>query len=131
MLIFAQRYCFLGPRQLVRQKVNIRYLKANDYEMGYNDDLPMTTLNSVANAILPFVLSLLPPAISFYDSVNIFFMILVIGFFLHMFLGCLSFDVLCTWLCVQFSRNRGVIFLVKSQCVTSIDAVYLTSFYGL
>ena len=80
MLIFGQRYCFFGLRQLVRQKVNIRYLKANDYEMGYNDDLPMTTLNSVANAILPFVLSLLPPAISFYDSVNIFFMILVIGF---------------------------------------------------
>ena len=48
-------------------------LKANDYEMGYNDDLPMTTLNSVANAILPLVLSLLPPAISFYDSVIISF----------------------------------------------------------
>ena len=44
-------------------------LKGNGYHMGYNDDLPMTTLNSVANAILPLVLSLLPPAISFYDSV--------------------------------------------------------------
>ena len=45
-------------------------LKANDYHMKYNDDLPMTTLNSVANAILPLVLSLLPPVISFYDSVS-------------------------------------------------------------
>ena len=44
-------------------------LKGNGYHMGYNDELPMTTLNSVANAILPLVLSLLPPAISFYDSV--------------------------------------------------------------
>ena len=45
-------------------------MKANDYHMKYNDDLPMTTLNSVANAILPLVLSLLPPAISLYDSVS-------------------------------------------------------------
>ena len=45
-------------------------LKANGYHMAYNDDLPMTTLNSVANAILPLVLSLLPPAISFYDKVR-------------------------------------------------------------
>lgn len=44
-------------------------LKGNGYHMGYNDDLPMTTLNSVANAILPLFLSLLPPAISFSDSV--------------------------------------------------------------
>ena len=44
-------------------------LKVNGYHMAYNDELPMTTLNSVANAILPLVLSLLPPAISTYDSV--------------------------------------------------------------
>ena len=46
-------------------------LKTNDYHMAYNDELPMTTLNSVANAILPLVLSLLPPAISTYDSVSL------------------------------------------------------------
>ena len=45
-------------------------LKSNGYHMAYNDELPMTTLNSVANAILPLFLSLLPPAISFYDSVR-------------------------------------------------------------
>ena len=38
--------------------------------MDYDDDMPMTTLNSVANAILPLVLSLLPPVITFYDSVS-------------------------------------------------------------
>ena len=47
-------------------------LKSNGYHMAYNDELPMTTLNSVANAILPLVLSLLPPVISFYDSVSTF-----------------------------------------------------------
>ena len=45
-------------------------LNANGYHMDYDDDMPMTTLNSVANAILPFVLSLLPPVITFYDSVS-------------------------------------------------------------
>ena len=41
--------------------------------MDYDDDMPMTTLNSVANAILPLVLSLLPPVITFYDSVSKYF----------------------------------------------------------
>ena len=45
-------------------------LKDNGYHMDYDDDMPMTTLNSVANAILPLVLSLLPPVITFYDSVS-------------------------------------------------------------
>ena len=34
--------------------------KANGYHMGYNDDLPVSTINSVANAILPLVMSLMP-----------------------------------------------------------------------
>lgn len=29
--------------------------KSNGYHMEYNDDLPVTTINSVANAILPFL----------------------------------------------------------------------------
>ena len=44
-------------------------LKSNGYHMKYNDDLSVATLNSVGNAILPLVLSLLPPVISYYDSV--------------------------------------------------------------
>ena len=37
--------------------------KANGYHMGYNDDLPVSTINSVANAILPLAMSLMPGAL--------------------------------------------------------------------
>ena len=40
------------------------------YHLEYNDELPAATLNSVGNAILPFLLSLLPPKVTYYDSVN-------------------------------------------------------------
>ena len=49
--------------------------KLNDlsgYHLEYNDELPAATLNSVGNAILPFLLSLLPPKVTYYDSVSIF-----------------------------------------------------------
>ena len=52
-------------------------LKDNGYHMDYDDDMPMTTLNSVANAILPLVLSLLPPVITFYDSVSLFIIFII------------------------------------------------------
>ena len=52
-------------------------LKDNGYHMDYDDDMPMTTLNSVANAILPLVLSLLPPVITFYDSVSKYLLIII------------------------------------------------------
>ncbi len=45
--------------------------KANGYHMDFSDDLPVATLNSVSNAILPFVNSLLPPALHFYQSVRV------------------------------------------------------------
>ena len=43
---------------------------ASGYHLEYNDELPAATLNSVGNAILPFLLSLLPPKINYYDSVS-------------------------------------------------------------
>ena len=43
---------------------------ASGYHLEYNDELPAATLNSVGNAILPFLLSLLPPKINYYDSVR-------------------------------------------------------------
>ncbi len=39
------------------------------YHMDYSDDLPVATLNSVSNAILPFVNSLLPPTLHYYRAV--------------------------------------------------------------
>ena len=44
--------------------------KANGYHMEYNDDLPITMLNSVGNGILPFILSLLPPNLYFVQAVR-------------------------------------------------------------
>ena len=40
------------------------------YHMDYSDDLPVATLNSVSNAILPFVNSLLPPTLHYYRAVR-------------------------------------------------------------
>lgn len=42
--------------------------KSNGYHMEYNDELPITTLNSVGNAILPFFMSLLPPNLYFVQG---------------------------------------------------------------
>ncbi len=44
--------------------------KRSGYHMGYNDDLPVSAINSVANAILPFVMSLMPPTIKYVGSVS-------------------------------------------------------------
>ena len=43
--------------------------KANGYHMGYNDDLPVSTINSVANAILPLVMSLMPGSLLYVSGV--------------------------------------------------------------
>ena len=40
------------------------------YHLEYNDELPAATLNSVGSAILPFLLSMLPPKINYFDSVS-------------------------------------------------------------
>ena len=47
------------------------------YHLEYNDELPAATLNSVGNAILPFLLSLLPPKVNYYDSVSQYYDIIV------------------------------------------------------
>ena len=44
--------------------------KANGYHMGYNDDLPVSTINSVANAILPLVMSLMPGSLLYVKVAN-------------------------------------------------------------
>ena len=36
--------------------------------MGYNDDLPVSTINSVANAILPLVMSLMPGSLLYVSA---------------------------------------------------------------
>ena len=36
--------------------------------MGYNDDLPVSTINSVANAILPLVMSLMPGSLLYVEN---------------------------------------------------------------
>lgn len=43
--------------------------KGNGYHMDYNDELPTTTLNSVGNAVLQFIPSLLPGELEFYKPV--------------------------------------------------------------
>lgn len=42
--------------------------KSNGYFMEYNDDLPISTLNSVSNAILPFIVSMMPPNLSYFSA---------------------------------------------------------------
>ena len=42
----------------------------NGYHMDYSDDLPVATINSVSTAILPFLNSLLPPALDYYQAVS-------------------------------------------------------------
>ena len=44
--------------------------KGNGYHMDYNDELPTTTLNSVGNAVLQFIPSLLPGLLEFYNPVK-------------------------------------------------------------
>ena len=44
--------------------------KGNGYHMDYNDELPTTTLNSVGNAVLQFIPSLLPGLLEFYNPVR-------------------------------------------------------------
>jgi hypothetical protein len=44
--------------------------KPNGYHMEYNDNLPVSTLNSVANAILPFINSMMPPQLNYFMSVS-------------------------------------------------------------
>ena len=44
--------------------------KGNGYHMDYNDELPTTTLNSVGNAVLQFIPSLLPGLLEFYNPVS-------------------------------------------------------------
>ena len=44
--------------------------KGNGYHMDYNDELPTTTLNSVGNAVLQFIPSLLPGELEFYNPVR-------------------------------------------------------------
>jgi hypothetical protein len=39
--------------------------------MDYNDELPTTTLNCLGNAVLPFLLSLLPSTLEFFTPVHI------------------------------------------------------------
>jgi len=41
--------------------------KGNGYHMDYNDELPTTTLNSVGNAVLQFIPSLLPGELEFFS----------------------------------------------------------------
>ena len=41
--------------------------KGNGYHMDYNDELPTTTLNSVGNAVLQFIPSLLPGKLELYS----------------------------------------------------------------
>jgi hypothetical protein len=38
--------------------------------MDYNDELPTTTLNSLGNAVLPFLFSLLPSTLEFFTPVT-------------------------------------------------------------
>ena len=45
--------------------------KGNGYHMDYNDELPTTTLNSVGNAVLQFIPSLLPGKLELYNPVSI------------------------------------------------------------
>ena len=45
--------------------------KGNGYHMDYNDELPTTTLNSVGNAVLQFIPSLLPGKLELYSPVSI------------------------------------------------------------
>lgn len=44
--------------------------KGNGYHMDYNDELPTTTLNSVGNAVLQFIPSLLPGKLEFFNPVS-------------------------------------------------------------
>jgi hypothetical protein len=46
--------------------------KVNNYHMGYNDDLPVAALNSVGNAILHFLQSMIPASFSYYTTVGLF-----------------------------------------------------------
>jgi len=46
------------------------HTKSSGYFMDYSDELPVSTLNSVSNAILPFVNTLLPPALHYYQPVR-------------------------------------------------------------
>ena len=54
--------------------------KGNGYHMGYNDELPATTLNSMGNAVLPLILSLLPSHLELFTTVEDFFFILLKSF---------------------------------------------------
>ena len=45
--------------------------KSNGYFMNYDDELPVSTLNSVGNAILPMVMSLLPPKLYDFAPVSL------------------------------------------------------------
>ena len=42
-------------------------IQGNGYHMDYNDELPTTTLNSVGNAVLQFIPSLLPGTLQFFS----------------------------------------------------------------
>ncbi len=44
--------------------------KQNSYYMGYNDELPIATLNSVGNAILYFIQSMLPSNFAYFSQVT-------------------------------------------------------------
>ena len=45
--------------------------KGNGYHMDYNDELPTTTLNSVGNAVLQFIPSILPGKLELYSPVSV------------------------------------------------------------
>ena len=47
--------------------------KVNSYHMGYNDDLPVAAVNSVGNAILHFLTSMIPSAFAYYTTVSFLF----------------------------------------------------------
>ena len=43
------------------------FVTGNGYHMDYNDELPTTTLNSVGNAVLQFIPSLLPGKLELFS----------------------------------------------------------------
>ena len=69
--------------------------KVNNYHMGYNDDLPVAALNSVGNAILHFLQSMIPASFSYYTTVGLFVECLC------WFFGFWSTSWICSHACFQ------------------------------
>jgi hypothetical protein len=63
-------YCEMSMKCTVEFSVNAMLWQGNGYHMDYNDELPTTTLNSLGNAVLPFLFSLLPSTLEFFTPVH-------------------------------------------------------------